>query len=66
MSLIGSRADFKKKIYEHSVRCSECGRKGTEMLVSIRKGKVKKRICSEACRVAFDDRFWREKADRRP
>lgn len=60
--MIGS--DFKWKTYEHSVRCSECSQKSRAMLVSERNGKVLKRLCSEECRLEFDNRFWQEAARR--
>jgi len=63
--MIGS--DFITKTYDHVVRCSECGKKilkGEQALVSIRDGEVKKRVCSESCRLTFDDRFWRHAAKR--
>ena len=49
-------------------RCSECGRriaKGEHCLESHRFGKLQKRVCSEACRLTFDDRFWQGKARER-
>jgi hypothetical protein len=57
--LIGN--DFIPEIRENSVHCSECNkkiRKGELCLVSIKKGKVQKRVCGEDCRLDFDARFW--------
>lgn len=64
--LIGS--NFTTQISNGNVRCSECGEripKGLECLVSIQNGRVQKRVCSESCRLDFDDRYWQEKADER-
>jgi len=33
------------------------------MLASVKKGKVKKAVCSEECRQEFDARVWQEFAD---
>jgi len=47
-------------------RCSECGvgiPAGGDMLASVKKGKVKKAVCSEECRQEFDARVWQEFAD---
>ena len=66
MALIGN--DFNTIVLTHPSHCGECGKylpKGTEMLVSIRFGKVQKRVCSEQCRIDFDDSFWQGKADER-
>jgi len=65
MTLIGS--DFQPKPYAYTVRCSECGKKiaaSIAVLVSIKDGKVKKRVCGEDCRLTFDDHFWRGVARR--
>ena len=64
--LIGS--DFMPEISECKTRCSECRRKieaGQTALVSRRFGKVQKRVCSEECRLTFDDKFWQGKAHAR-
>ena len=56
---IGS--DFVEQKSPFKCRCSECSKiidKGESCLVSIRKGKVQKRICGEECRLEFDARFW--------
>jgi hypothetical protein len=49
-------------------RCSECStviEKGGPALASIKDGKIRKVVCSEACRVEFDARFWQGVARRR-
>jgi hypothetical protein len=49
-------------------RCSECNKvmlAGTKALASIRKGRVQKKICSEECRLVFDDKFWQSVAESR-
>lgn len=50
-------------------RCSECGRKifkGETMLAAKTKdGTILKYVCSEDCRLEFDNRFWQERARRR-
>ncbi len=64
--LIGS--NFTTQISNGQVRCSECGErieKGKKCLVSIQNGRVKKRVCSESCRLDFDDSYWQGKADER-
>ncbi len=64
--LIGS--SFTTQISKGNVKCSECGEwipKGQECLVSIQNGRVKKRVCSESCRLDFDDRYWQDKANDR-
>lgn len=64
--LIGN--DFITVFAVRSCRCSECGktiRKGEHCLESHRFGKLQKRVCSEDCRLAFDDHFWQGKADDR-
>ena len=56
---IGS--DFIEQIGVRTRRCSECGKKvkaGEPMLVSIRFGKVQKCVCSEDCRLEFDNNYW--------
>ena len=61
--MIGS--DFVKRVETRMVRCSECGKKilsGETSLVSMKRGKVAKRVCSEECRMVFDDAFWQEVA----
>ena len=50
------------------VWCSECGKpitQGVPALISVRGGKVQKRVCSEECRLDFDARFWQGVAMRR-
>ena len=63
--VIGS--DFVWEDSEKVRRCSECGTRGHRMLVS-RRGpspkQVKKVVCSEPCRLAFDDAYWQDRADR--
>ena len=66
MALIGD--DFVPIVATRNVRCSECGAvvyKGQTALESIRGGKVKKRVCSEACRQTFDDNYWQARANER-
>lgn len=62
--MIGS--DFAWEETLKSRRCSECGTRGHRMLVS-RRGpgprQVKKIVCSESCRLAFDDVYWQGRAD---
>ena len=58
MTLIGS--DFTEKTYGISKTCSECLRRFPPdhvWLVSIRNGRVRKRVCSEECRMKFDDEY---------
>ncbi len=64
--MIGS--DFQPEVMAKICRCSECGRKldvGTSALVSRKRGKVKKRVCSEECRKTFDFNYWQHIADLR-
>lgn len=66
MNLIGS--DFVPQTVKYVCNCSECGKTlspGDTALVSIKKGKVRKRICSEECRLEFDARFWQAAALKR-
>jgi hypothetical protein len=60
MTAIGS--DFVKATAPYGFRCSECDRfiaKGLPCQVSVKDGKVKKRLCaSEDCRLEFDARVW--------
>ena len=66
MSAIGS--DFQRVKQEHSTICSECGSgipAGGIALESVRDGKCHKRVCSEECRLEFDNRYWQERARRR-
>jgi hypothetical protein len=45
----------------HRGKCSECNERyatGDTILASIRDGKVKKLVCSERCRLEFDNNFW--------
>ena len=60
--------DFVLKAVKFTTHCSECGKKipaNTPALVSIKKGKVRKRVCSEECRLTFDAWFWADVADKR-
>ncbi len=64
--MIGS--DFVTESSPRYCRCSECNKKipkGERRLVSQRGGVVKKIVCSEDCRLTFDDRIWQEFADKR-
>ena len=68
--MIGS--DFVEIKNPYTRRCGECGRKvrlGEPILASIKGGQVKKYVCSENCRLQFDNRFWqavvRKKQNRR-
>jgi uncharacterized Fe-S center protein len=66
MPLIGS--DFVPVIQERTSYCSQCNEvipKGATALEAIRDGKCKKRVCSETCRLDFDDAFWRTAAHKR-
>jgi hypothetical protein len=62
MALIGS--DFQVDvIVGQPRRCSECGKElkpGDTSLISVKKGQIRKRVCGEDCRLAFDARFWNE------
>ena len=61
--MIGS--DFTVQRVTYRTKCGECHkilRLGDNSLVSMRGGKVRKRVCSEECRLVFDDRYWRGKA----
>lgn len=63
---IGS--DFILRAAEYTTFCSECDRsipKGELAFVSIRNGKIQKRVCSEDCRLEFDARYWQERAAKR-
>jgi hypothetical protein len=63
MAAIGS--DFITEVRKTNIRCSECGGwigAGATCLVSIRKGKVQKRVRGEDCRLDFDARYWAEVA----
>jgi len=63
MPAIGS--DFITRPAAKRTKCGECGCNiaiGAHEMVSIRKGKVQKRVCSEECRLEFDDCYWRERA----
>lgn len=64
--MIGS--DFITRPAPRATKCSECGKHinaGESEMVSIRKGKVQKRVCSEECRLEFDNQFWQEVARQR-
>lgn len=64
--MIGS--DFVEQPAPYRVACSECHikiPKGQIALVSMRYGRVQKRVCSEACRQTFDDRYWQDRAHER-
>ena len=68
MALIGSASSFVLRRYGKNLMCSECLKTipaHTVSLVSWRHGRVVKRVCSEACRETFDDRFWQGRADDR-
>ncbi len=63
--LIGT---FEEQRAPRSVICSECGkrlRKGDFSLVSLKYGKVQKRVCSQDCADDFDIRFWTAVARKR-
>ena len=65
--MIGS--DFTKMTSAVRRRCSECGREipvGGDMLASVKNGKVKKVVCSEACRydLTFSESVKQEFADK--
>jgi hypothetical protein len=66
-AMIGS--DFVWIVNPYTRRCGECHKKvekGERIMASIKGGKVKKYVCSEDCRLEFDNEFWqgviREKA----
>ena len=62
--MLGS--DFTKMTSVVRRRCSECGKgipAGGDMLASVKKGKVKKVVCSEECRLEFDARVWWQEFD---
>ena len=68
MGLIGSLSSFVLVRYGKPSRCSECLKEipaYSYAFVSYRHGCVVKRVCSDGCREAFDDRFWQERADDR-
>ena len=68
MSLIGSASSFVLIRSGKSSKCSECQKEipaHSYALVSHQQGRVVKRVCSDGCRVTFDDRFWQERADDR-
>lgn len=65
MGLIGSRSDFAPETLWRNWTCGECWRfyeRGKIVLVSRRNGRVRKIVCSEACREEFEQRFWEGKA----
>lgn len=65
MALIGN--DFVEVVVRKTgILCSECRKKlsvGVTCLESWRKGKLRKRVCGERCRLIFDDRFWQGSAN---
>ena len=66
--LLGSARGFVEQAAPSAYVCSECLERfdaGSPCLVSIRGGKVKKRVCSDECRLQFDGRIWQEIADER-
>ena len=68
MALIGSSLSFVLIRSGKTSRCSECQKEipaHSHALVAHRQGRVVKRVCSDACREVFDDRFWQERADDR-
>ena len=59
MSVLGS--NFVTQPAPRKMKCSECGHpiaQGQETLASVSDGKVRKRVCSEDCRLEFDARIW--------
>lgn len=66
MPLIGSANSFQAYILKEKWMCQECQlyfNKGEKILASIDKsGRVRKKVCSDECRLAFDDRFWQDTA----
>lgn len=61
MPLIGS--DFVRVQCSQAKHCSECGARipaGGYVLVSVRGGKTRKIVCSEDCRLNFDERIWEQ------
>ena len=66
MPAIGS--DFVWAASARKVRCSECSRyiaPGVASLVSIRNGRVQKRVCSDECRLEFENNYWQQVARER-
>lgn len=64
--MIGS--DFIEVKNPYTRHCGECGRKilkGEQILASIKNGEVKKYVCSEECRLEFDNRIWQQFADKK-
>lgn len=65
MAHIGSRADFEEMVLTRPWQCYECHKRflpGARILVSKKKGRSRKQVCSEECRQAFEERFWEGKA----
>lgn len=59
--------DFVPHAIKHPRTCSECNYKmqaDYKALASIKGGKVRKVVCSEACRLEFDSRIWQQIASR--
>jgi hypothetical protein len=53
--------DFIQRTLDYTRHCGECGEKmpkGTIGLASIKNGVVKKWVCSENCRLDFDNELW--------
>lgn len=66
--MIGSARSFHTETCFYLCICSECSRKierGDTCLVSRAGRRVHKRVCSEACRQTFDDRYWQGRANDR-
>lgn len=67
--LRASKESFVSEIAERMTKCSECLQaiaKGATVLRSRSKsGHNCKTICSESCRLDFDDRYYRTKAAKR-
>ena len=67
VNAVGS--DFVEMVCAGTRNCSECHKKifkGKKLLAAKTKdGTILKYVCSEDCRLEFDNRFWQERARRR-
>lgn len=65
VKMIGS--DFVTQVCKARFRCGECPHivlPGDTYLASIKDGKMRKRVCSENCRLEFDARVWEQIAQK--
>src|SRR3990167_8004347 len=62
--IIGSQKSFEPYVLKERWMCHECQLyfpKGHTILASKdSRGIVRKKVCSDDCRLTFDDRFWQE------